>query len=75
MHGPDGTDYPNHSMFEEIVPDERIVLKHLNAPHYQITATFEEADGKTLFTFRQAFEQTSFVKNNRDFLNSPMSRI
>ena len=26
MHGPDGTDYPNYSTFQEIVYPERIVL-------------------------------------------------
>src|SRR4051812_10404823 len=28
MHGPDGTDYPNHSVFTEIVPNERICYDH-----------------------------------------------
>ena len=28
MHGPDGTDYPNHSTFQEIIYPERIVYTH-----------------------------------------------
>ena len=28
MHGPDGTDYPNHSVFQEVVYPERIVFAH-----------------------------------------------
>ena len=28
MHGPDGTDYPNKSVFIEVVKPERIVFKH-----------------------------------------------
>ena len=28
MHGPDGTDYPNHSVFQEVVYPERLVYKH-----------------------------------------------
>lgn len=28
MHGPDGTDYPNHVEYLEISPPERIVLRH-----------------------------------------------
>ena len=28
MHGPDGTDYPNHSVFLEVVKPERIVYSH-----------------------------------------------
>lgn len=55
MHGPDGTDYPNHNVFEEIVPLERIVLRHLSGHEFQITATFEELDDRTRMTFRQLF--------------------
>lgn len=28
MHGPDGTDYPNSSLFKEVVKPERIVFAH-----------------------------------------------
>ncbi len=28
MHGPDGTDYPNHSVFQEVAYPERIVFSH-----------------------------------------------
>jgi uncharacterized protein YndB with AHSA1/START domain len=28
MHGPDGTDYPNHVEYREIVAPERIVMRH-----------------------------------------------
>ena len=28
MHGPDGTDYPNQSVFKEVVYPERIVFAH-----------------------------------------------
>lgn len=32
MHGPDGTDYPNYSVYRELVPFERIVYDHATAP-------------------------------------------
>src|ERR1700736_566480 len=28
MHGPDGTDYPNRSVFKEVVKPERLVFVH-----------------------------------------------
>ncbi|MBD3920493.1 SRPBCC family protein [Paenibacillus sp. PR3] len=56
MHGPDGVDYPNHNTFVELVPHERIVLRHNETPEFQVTATFEDADGGTLVTFRQLFK-------------------
>ncbi|WP_261800462.1 SRPBCC family protein [Paenibacillus sp. PAMC21692] len=55
MHGPDGTDYPNRNTFIEIVPNERIVLEHAEAPAFQVTALFEDAEGGTRVTFRQCF--------------------
>lgn len=56
MHGPDGTDYANHSRFLELVPHSRIVLEHVNAPHFLATATFEEVPGGTRVTLRQEFD-------------------
>lgn len=59
MHGPDGTDYPNHSVFIEIAKPERIVFDHLSAPHFQVIATFVEQAGKTLLTFRMVFKSAA----------------
>lgn len=68
MHGPNGVDYPNHSVFEEIVPCERIVIHHLNEPDFRVTATFEEAEGRTTVTFRQVFVKPAFVQQAKAFL-------
>jgi uncharacterized protein YndB with AHSA1/START domain len=63
MHGPDGLDYPNKSVFVEIVKHERIVFTHgggrEGAPgaHFHSTWTFEEVDGdKTRLTMRMVFD-------------------
>jgi len=56
MHGPNGVDYPNHSVFIEIVPLERIVLDHLDHPEFRVTATFEDLGGHTKVTFHQRFK-------------------
>lgn len=45
MHGPDGTNYPNRSIFKEISPLKKIVFEHFN-PHFITTVLFE-TDGKT----------------------------
>jgi len=52
MHGPDGQDYPNRNVFQEIGP-ERIVLRHETGHHFILTATFVDVDGGTEVTFRQ----------------------
>ncbi|GGE12847.1 activator of HSP90 ATPase [Marinithermofilum abyssi] len=59
MHGPDGVDYKNKSVFVEIVKPERIVFQHVSGPKFQVTATFEELDDKTRLTFRMLFESAA----------------
>ena len=57
MHGPDGTDYPNQSIFREVVPAERIVIEHLGGfHHFMLTITFEARAGGTLVRWRQVFD-------------------
>ena len=56
MHGPDGTDYPNHKTFLEIIVPERIVMAHNGPPKHTMTITFE-ADGEgTRLTMLHVFE-------------------
>ncbi|HXB03070.1 MAG TPA: SRPBCC domain-containing protein [Opitutaceae bacterium] len=62
MHGPDGTDYPNKSVFTEVVEPERIVYEHggsrKGGPGIQFTATwtFEQPRaGQTKLTIRMIF--------------------
>jgi uncharacterized protein YndB with AHSA1/START domain len=56
MHGPDGANYPNESVFVEVVEPERIVLEHLSEHHFQLTITFEAREAKTLVGWRQVFD-------------------
>jgi uncharacterized protein YndB with AHSA1/START domain len=56
MHGPDGVNYPNESVFVEIVAFERIVFRHVVPPRFLATATFDERGNKTLLTWRMLFE-------------------
>lgn len=56
MHGPDGKNFLNHSVFKEIVPKEKIVVDHVTNPLFTITALFEDLGDKTKFTFKATFE-------------------
>lgn len=56
MRGPDGKEYPNKHIFAEIVKPERIVLKHLTEPHFQLTITLAEEGLKTKIEWRMLFE-------------------
>lgn len=61
MHGPDGTDYPNKSVFKEVVKPERIVFSHgggrkgAKGVSFEATWTFEARGQKTLITMRSVF--------------------
>jgi uncharacterized protein YndB with AHSA1/START domain len=42
MHGPDGTDYKNKSVFKEIILYKKIVYEHISSPRFVATIDFEE---------------------------------
>lgn len=57
MHGPDGTDYPNESVFIEVVAPEKVVFEHLSeSHHFLMTITFTAQGDKTLVGWRQVFD-------------------
>ena len=61
MHGPDGTDYPNKSTFDEVTKPERIAYSHSGGTKggpgatFQASWTFEAQGNKTKLTGRMAF--------------------
>ncbi|MGG9961212.1 SRPBCC family protein [Ferruginibacter sp. SUN106] len=57
MQGPDGTDYPNKNVFENIVSPELIVFNHIEPVHqFKVTAGFDEQENKTKVIFHMLFE-------------------
>ena len=55
MHGPDGKNYPNRSIFEEIIPNKKIVYRHFN-PDFTATIEFESRGANTLMNWHMLFE-------------------
>ena len=59
MHGPDGTDYPNHVEYREIVRPERIVILHGeragDPESFVSTFTFAARGAATELTLRSVF--------------------
>jgi uncharacterized protein YndB with AHSA1/START domain len=55
MHGPDGKNYPNESIYVEIGA-EKIILDHVTWPKFRLTATFVPSGTQTKLTFRQEFD-------------------
>jgi uncharacterized protein YndB with AHSA1/START domain len=56
MHGPDGTDYKNKSIFKEIVLYKKIVYEHISYPLFVATIDFEEQGEQTIINWRMLFE-------------------
>jgi uncharacterized protein YndB with AHSA1/START domain len=56
MHGPDGTDYPNHKIFTEISHLRRIVFTHDGPPRHSMTITFEPHGQGTKLTMLHIFD-------------------
>ena len=56
MHGPDGADYKNKIIYEEIVKPERLTYLHESGPKFHATATFDEHEGKTKVSMRMLFD-------------------
>lgn len=59
MHGPDGTDYPNRSVFLDIQEPARIVLEHESPPIFRMTITLADEGGKTRIGWRMLFESAA----------------
>ena len=51
MHGPDGVDYPNSTLYYEVEPCRKLVYDHGASddrpPLFRVTVLFSEVDGKT----------------------------
>lgn len=68
MHGPDGTDYRNRSVFREIIPHEKIVFDHVTGPKYTATINFEARGEKTHISWHMLFEsQEQFIQVVKTF--------
>ncbi|KRB57145.1 SRPBCC domain-containing protein [Flavobacterium sp. Root186] len=55
MHGPDGKNYPNRSIFKEIIPFEKIIFEHFN-PHFITTVLFESKNSETFLDWSFLFD-------------------
>jgi uncharacterized protein YndB with AHSA1/START domain len=55
-HGPDGTDYNNHSVFVELREPELIVYEHVSTPWFRSTVTFQDEGGMTRLRMSAEFK-------------------
>jgi uncharacterized protein YndB with AHSA1/START domain len=57
MHGPDGVDYPNDYVYEEVLAPERLAYRTVDPP-FRAIVTFDDFMGMTSLSMRIVFETT-----------------
>ena len=65
MHGPNGTDYANHSVFVELTEPRRLVFDHTSPPAFRVVASLSERKGATVVTFRMRFSDAALCAQIR----------
>ena len=56
MHGRDGHDYKNESVFAEIESPSKVVVQHVSEPRYRLTISLAPSAAGTVVSWSQAFE-------------------
>lgn len=70
MHSPDGTDYKNKCVFLEIDRPNKIVIEHIPPPHFILTVTIKEENGKTRINWEQVFDSVEQRNSLADFIKN-----
>ncbi|MBU42367.1 MAG: hypothetical protein CMN76_04045 [Spirochaetaceae bacterium] len=72
MHGPDGTDYPNKTLYHEVVECQKLVYDHGASdeqdPLFRVTVTFEDLDGRTAMEMTMALATAEQAEQTRKFI-------
>jgi len=73
MHGPDGTDYINKTLYHEVVPQAKLVYDHggndEQAPLFHVTVLFEDlSNGRTRLDMTMALPSEEAAKQTRVFI-------
>jgi uncharacterized protein YndB with AHSA1/START domain len=68
LHGPDGKDYPNHNQFADIVPNERVVVRHVEGHYFELTITLADEGGKTRVGWRMEFPSAAELSSIEEYV-------
>lgn len=61
LHAPDGTNYPNRSIFQDIIPLEKIAFEHFN-PHFFTTILFVRDGEESVIEWTMAFDSVEIFE-------------
>ncbi len=72
MHGPDGTDYPNKTLYYEVEKYSRLVYDHGGyddrPPLFRVTVNFAEKNGKTTMDMTMALATPEAAEETKKFI-------
>jgi uncharacterized protein YndB with AHSA1/START domain len=72
MHGPDGVDYPNKTLYLEVEEHARLVYDHGGnddrPPLFRVTVLFSDVDGKTRMDMSMALPTPEAAEETRKFI-------
>lgn len=62
MQGPDGQQYPNRSVFAELEPNRKIIIRHDCAPFFTLTVELTPLGDKTDLRWLQVFDDADVAQ-------------
>jgi uncharacterized protein YndB with AHSA1/START domain len=62
MHGPNGVNYPNESVFEEVEPARKVVVRHESKPEYRLVITLAPSAEGTTVSWAQTFDDAETAR-------------
>ena len=65
MHGPNGANYANESVFRQIEADRLVVVEHVVAPWFKLTVTLTPRGDDTHVSWVQEFESAEMADKVR----------
>lgn len=72
MHGPDGTDYPNKTLYHEVEEYAKLVYDHggndNQPPMFRVTVLFSEKNGKTTMNMTMSLPTPEAAEETRKFI-------
>lgn len=63
MHGPDGRNYANENVFEEIDAPNKVVIRHVSEPKFRLTLELAASPTGTLVSWAQAIENSDVARS------------
>ncbi|MFN8610828.1 MAG: SRPBCC family protein [Vulcanimicrobiota bacterium] len=72
MHGPDGVDYPNSTLYHEVVEGEKLVYDHGSDGHspplFRVTVIFQDVPEGTRMDLVMQFENAEAARASAEFI-------